>query len=84
MKVGSAQPRRNDLGVVQDEDVFRPKILEQIMKSPMYHLARVAIKDQKARLIALWSRCLGNEFGREVKIELGCEHVVNIFEITHP
>jgi len=30
----------------------------------------------------VWGRRLGNEFVREVKVELGCEHVVNIFEMA--
>ena len=48
----------------------------------MCDLAGVAVYDKKPGVVAVWGRRLGNEFVREVKVELGCEHVVNIFELA--
>jgi hypothetical protein len=47
----------------------------------MCELARIAVQNQKAGLIALWSWPLRNKFVWKAEVELGCEHVVNIFKI---
>jgi len=48
----------------------------------MCELARIAVQYQKTGLIALWRGPLGDKFVWEMEVELGCEHVVNIFEIV--
>ena len=82
MRIGSAKPRWNDTGVIQDENLAGTEIIDQVAKLPVCDLAGVAVYDKKPGVVAVWGRRLGNEFVREVKVELGCEHVVNIFELA--
>jgi len=81
VEIDSAQPRWNDTGVIQDQNVPRLKIINKVAKLLMGDLARVAVQNEESGLVAVRSRRLGYEFVRELKVELGCEHVVNIFKI---
>jgi hypothetical protein len=47
----------------------------------MDDLAGVTVQNEEPGLVSARGRRLGDEFVRELKVELGCEHVVNIFKI---
>jgi len=80
MRVQSPEPRRNHTGIVQDEDVSGTQVVEQVAKFAMCDMARITVENEKSGLVAVLSRGLGDKFVGELEVELGCEHVVNIFE----
>lgn len=73
-RVGSAQARRNDAGVVQHEDISGAQEIQNIAKLAMLDTARFAVQHEEARLIARRRRMLGNQFRRQIKIEIGGAH----------
>lgn len=43
MRIGSAKPRRNEAGIIQDEDVAAMEVIDQVAKLPVCDLAGVTV-----------------------------------------
>ena len=67
------QPRRNDLGVVEDQQVAGPQQLRQIgdMAVRDHPLGR---QHEQPRAVARLGRAVGDQFARQCEIEIGEAH----------
>jgi hypothetical protein len=74
LRVHTAQPRRDHAGIVEDQNVARPQVLEQVREAAMFDGDRVAMKHQETGLIAFDRRRLSDQFGRQCEIKIGGLH----------
>jgi hypothetical protein len=72
--VFSTQARGDDAGIIEDEDIARAKVAEEVRKNFMFAAGVGAVEDEEAGLIALRRGLLGDEFGREREIKIGGLH----------
>ena len=72
--VHAAQSRGDDARVVQHEHIAGVEVLQQIAKISVRDFLRCAIKDEQARRVTALRRNLGDEFRRQVEVEVGCPH----------
>jgi hypothetical protein len=73
-RVASPQPRRNDFGVVQDQNITGSEVFQDVTEEAMGHLLGGTIQDEEAGLIALRKRRLGNQLWRQRVIEIRRKH----------
>ena len=69
------QPGRDDLGVVEHQQVARPQQLRQIGDTPVAQPAGRR-QDQQPRRVARLGRAVGDQLARQVEIEIVEMHVV--------
>ena len=67
------EPRRDHLGVVDDEEVARPHQLRQIGDMPVTEAARRR-QHQEARRLARLGRPVGDQLARQGEVEIGEVH----------
>ncbi len=72
--VAAAQARRDDAGIVEDEDVAGAEVIGEIAEILVRNFFGVAVDDEQAGLIALGDGSLGDQFGRQNKIKIGGAH----------
>ena len=62
-------------GVVQDQHIARAKKFQCVAKLMMLDASAIAMQNHQPRLIPLRHRMLGNQFGRQMEVEIGGSHV---------
>ena len=72
---------RNHTRIVQDQNVSRSKIVDDLSKPPVLGAARVAVKDQQTRCIAARRRHLGDPFRRKFEVKIGRSHLAAILPV---
>ena len=68
---GGGQPGREDLRVIQDEDITIVEVIDDLVKAMTPDGLGLPFNDHEAALIPLGSRVLGNETFGYVEIKFG-------------
>ena len=71
---GGEEARGQDAGVVEDEEIAGLKELREVGEEVVAECAGGAVEDHHAAGAALGGRVLGDEFYRQVVMEVGDEH----------
>jgi hypothetical protein len=69
-----AETRRDDFGVVEDEDIPRAEVLGEVGEAVMVPASGGAVQDEQAGLRALAGGALGDQFRRQREIEFRGVH----------
>ena len=65
-----AQPRRDDAGVVDDDERAAGKLLREVAEAPVPRLAGRPVVHEEPGVVAPRQRALGDQLRREVVVEL--------------
>ena len=68
------EPRRKDPGVVQNQQVARSEQIRKLPESPVLPGLGLPVQVEQARSGAIRQRFLGNEFRRQMVMEVGDKH----------